>query len=47
MKKMGFFNFNLHFLYMVDIFIPFLRETEIITILKKASASYRASESKK
>jgi hypothetical protein len=47
MRKMGFLNFNFHFLYMLDIFVPFLRESKIITILKRASARYRASESKK
>jgi glycosyltransferase involved in cell wall biosynthesis len=46
MKKMGFFSFNFHFLYMVDIFFPFLRESKLIGMLKKTSASYRASESK-
>jgi len=46
MKKMGFLSFNFHFLYMIDIFFPFLRESKIIGMLKRTSASYRASESK-
>jgi glycosyltransferase involved in cell wall biosynthesis len=46
MRKMGFFNFNLHFLYMLDIFFPFLRESKLIMMLKRTSANYRASESK-
>ncbi|MFX1537694.1 MAG: glycosyltransferase family 2 protein [Promethearchaeota archaeon] len=46
MRKMGFFNFNFHFLYILDIFFPFLRESKIIKMLKRASANYRASESK-
>ena len=46
MRKMGFFNFNFHFLYMLDIFFPFLRESKIINMLKRVSASYRASEFK-
>jgi glycosyltransferase involved in cell wall biosynthesis len=45
MKRMGFFDFNFHFLYVLDVFFPLLRESKIFKILEKASASYRASES--
>jgi len=39
--KMGFIRFNIHFLYILDIFFPFLRETKLIDFLKNTSLSYR------
>jgi glycosyltransferase involved in cell wall biosynthesis len=46
MKRMGFFEFNFHFLYAVDVFFPLLRESQIFKMLERASTSYRASEFK-
>lgn len=40
-RKMGFIGFNIHFLYILDIFFPFLRETKLINFLKNTSLSYR------
>lgn len=41
-RKMGFIGFNIHFLYILDIFFPFLRETRLINFLKNTSTSYRS-----
>jgi len=40
-RKMGFAGFNTHFLYILDVFFPLLRETKLINFLKKTSLSYR------
>jgi glycosyltransferase involved in cell wall biosynthesis len=46
MRKMGFLRYNLHFAYMLDIFLPFLRETRFIKSLKSGSMEYRNSHNK-
>jgi glycosyltransferase involved in cell wall biosynthesis len=46
MRKMGFLKYNLHFAYMIDIFLPFLRETRLIRMLKRSSMDYRDSHTK-
>jgi glycosyltransferase involved in cell wall biosynthesis len=46
MRRMGFFEFNFHFLYVLDVFFPHLRESQLFKMLERTSASYRASESK-
>jgi len=40
-KKMGFVGFNTHFLYALDAFFPFLRETRLVKTLETYSANYR------
>ncbi len=49
MKKMGFFGYNFHFLYVIDAFLckyQFLRDSKVIKYLERASVNYRASESR-
>lgn len=46
MRKMGFVEFNFHFAYMLDIFLPFLRDSSLILLLKKASLDYRDNHNK-
>ena len=43
-KKMGFIGFNTHFLYALDAFFPFSRETKIIKTLENYSLSYRKKQ---
>jgi len=46
MRKMGFLSFNTHFLYMVDIFLPFLRDSTLIKLLERKSMEFRGSHTK-
>ncbi|HKZ95059.1 MAG TPA: glycosyltransferase [Candidatus Bathyarchaeia archaeon] len=39
--RMGFFEFNNHFLHLIDIFLPFLRETKLMNSLKSAAKDKR------
>jgi len=39
--RMGFFEFNNHFLHLIDIFLPFLRETRLMNTLKSAAKAKR------
>jgi glycosyltransferase involved in cell wall biosynthesis len=43
-EKMGFIGFNTHFLYALDAFFPFSRETRIIRTLENYSLNYRKKQ---
>ena len=43
-KRMGFANFNFHFLYVVDSILPFVGDWQIIKILEKKSVAYRSDK---
>lgn len=39
--RMGFLEFNNHFLHLIDIFLPFMRETRLMNTLKSAAKAKR------
>ncbi|MFX1537940.1 MAG: hypothetical protein ACFFDI_27420, partial [Promethearchaeota archaeon] len=44
MKKMGFADFNFHFLYALDSIFPFMGESKIIKMLERKSVEYRSGK---
>jgi glycosyltransferase involved in cell wall biosynthesis len=42
MKRMGFANFNFHFLYVLDSILPFIGDSRIIKLLERKSLEYRS-----
>lgn len=45
-RKMGFLGFNTHFLYIVDVFLPYLRESGFIKILETYATNHRKNQTK-
>jgi glycosyltransferase involved in cell wall biosynthesis len=44
MRKLGFFGFNIHFLYVIEVILPFLSETRILKYFKDLSFLHRIKE---